>query len=148
MFYVNINIFGGSKIAKDTFLTPTQIKILELRSRGYTQSKIAGMLGTTRANISITERRAKENIERARKTLHVFEKIGAPLRIEILPGTDIFDVPKRVFAKASNYNLKVKEDSLSLIEKIKRHANEKLKGRNAIERFEIVILSDGRVVIG
>jgi hypothetical protein len=128
-------------------LTPSQIKVLELRTKGYTQKEVADILGTTRANISITERRAKENVEKARRTIEVFERIGAPLKVDIEAGKDLFDVPKEVFSKASKSGIKVKEDSLSLIEKIREEVDQKVRGRNIREKIEIVVLKDGRVMI-
>jgi|Deesub1362A_J573_1020465.scaffolds.fasta_scaffold02143_8 hypothetical protein len=131
----------------ETFLTPTQAKILELRAKGYTQAQVAEILGTTRANVSITESRARKNIQKAARTLALFNKIGAPLMIEVGKGEDIFNVPKRVFACATECGIKVKENTLSLIEKIEREAKGKLNGRVVREDIRITILKDGRVIV-
>ncbi|GBE54545.1 MAG TPA: Tfx family DNA-binding protein [Euryarchaeota archaeon] len=131
----------------NTFLTPMQIKILELRAKGHTQAAIAGMLGTTRANISITEKRARKNVEKANATLDLFRKIGSPKVIEIKDGEDIFNVPKEVFSCATICNIKVKENTLSLIDKIKRSVPDKIQGRVVKEKIEITILKDGGVII-
>ncbi|HEQ78542.1 MAG TPA: Tfx family DNA-binding protein [Euryarchaeota archaeon] len=131
----------------NTFLTPMQIKILELRAKGYTQAAIAGMMGTTRANISITEKRARKNVEKAKATLDLFRKIGSPMVVEIKDGEDIFNVPKEVFSCATRCNIKVKENTLSLIDKIKRRVPDKILGRVVKEKIEITILKDGGVII-
>jgi hypothetical protein len=131
----------------ETFLTPTQAKILELRAKGYTQAQVAQILGTTRANVSITESRARKNIQKAARTLELFNKIGAPLMIEVGRGEDIFNVPKKVFACATECGIKVKENTLSLIEKIEREAKRKLNGRVVREDIRITILKDGRVIV-
>ncbi|GCC11568.1 putative transcriptional regulator [archaeon] len=131
----------------NTFLTHMQIKILELRAKGYTQAAIAGMLGTTRANISITEKRARKNVEKAKATLDLFRKIGSPMVVEIKDGEDIFNVPKEVFSCATRCNIKVKENTLSLIDKIKRRVPDKILGRVVKEKIEITILKDGGVII-
>jgi len=131
----------------ETFLTPMQIKILELRAKGYTQAAIAEMLGTTRANISITEKRARKNVQKAKATLELFRKIGAPMVIEIKKGEDIFNVPREVFSCATSCNIKVKENTLSLIDKIKRRVPDKISGRVVQDNIEITILKDGGVLI-
>ncbi len=131
----------------NTFLTPMQVKILKLRAKGHTQAAIAGMLGTTRANISITEKRARKNVEKANATLDLFRKIGSPKVIEIKDGEDIFNVPKEVFSCATRCNIKVKENTLSLIDKIKRSVPDKIQGRVVKEKIEITILKDGGVII-
>ncbi|NOZ57978.1 MAG: Tfx family DNA-binding protein [Euryarchaeota archaeon] len=130
-----------------TFLTPAQARVLELRAKGYTQAQVAEILGTTRANVSITESRARKNIAKAARTLALFNKIGAPLMLEIGRGEDIFNVPKKVFACATECGIKVKENTLSLIEKIEREARRKLDGRVVREEIRITILKSGDVVI-
>ena len=130
-----------------TFLTPTQARILELRAKGYTQAQVAKILGTTRANVSITESRARKNIQKAARTLTLFNKIGAPLMVEVGRGEDIFNIPKKVFSCATECRIKVKENTLSLIEKIEREAKGKLDGRVVREGIRITILKDGRVIV-
>lgn len=132
---------------RDTFLTPMQVKVLELRARGYTQAAIAEGLGTSRANVSITEKRARKNIQKCKATLELFRKIGAPLVVEIGSGEDIFNVPREVFSSATNGNIKVKEDTFSLIDKIKTKVPEKVSGRVVKEEIKVTILQDGGVVI-
>ncbi len=131
----------------ETFLTPTQVKILELRAKGYTQAQVAEILGTTRANVSITESRARKNIAKAARTLELFKRIGAPLMVEVKRGEDVFNVPKKVFACATECGIKVKENSLSLIERIEREAKGKLSGRVVTQDIRITILKDGRVIV-
>ncbi len=131
----------------ETFLTPTQARILELRAKGYTQAQVAEILGTTRANVSITESRARKNIAKAARTLALFNKIGAPLMVEVNKGEDIFDVPRKVFACATECGIKVRENTLSLIEKIEREAKGKLNGRVVTQEIRITILKDGRVIV-
>lgn len=128
-------------------MTPTQIRILELRAQGLTQSRISEILGTTRANVCITEKRGMKNVMKARNTLGIYEKVIALGRIELAPGTDVFDAPKKVFDFATKYEIKVKENSISLVEKIQKQVNRKLKGRKIIEPLEITILKDGYVII-
>lgn len=132
---------------EETFLTPMQIKVLELRAKGYTQVAIAKMLGTSRANVCIAEKRARKNIEKARATLELFKRIGAPAVIEIEAGEDIFEVPKKVFTCATQCKVKVKENSLSLIEKVKNSVPEKISGRVVRESLSITILSDGSILV-
>ncbi len=132
---------------EETFLTPMQIKVLELRAKGYTQAAIAKMLGTSRANICVMEKRARKNIEKARATLELFRRIGAPAVIEVQAGEDIFEVPKKVFACATECRVKVRENTLSLIEKVKNTVPEKISGRVVRENLSITILRDGSIIV-
>jgi len=131
----------------ETFLTPMQIRILELRARGYTQAAIARELGSSRANISITEKRARENIRKSRATLEVFKKIGAPMVVEIGRGEDIFNVPREIFSCATECEIKVRENTLSVIDKIKERVPHKVSGRVIKEDIKVTILQDGGLII-
>ncbi len=71
----------------DSFLTEQQIRILRLRAQGgLKQSEIAELLGTSRANVSILERRALRKIEKARNTLLLWEQINSRLSVEVRKG--------------------------------------------------------------
>lgn len=128
----------------DSFLTPTQLRVLELRARGHTQEEVARLIGTTRANVSITEKRAKENIEKARNTLKAFEMLH-PVVLSIPPGTDLFQVPVLIFREADKHGIKVLYNTTSLIGLIRRRAESRITGNRVTDGFKILILRGGRV---
>ncbi|MDI3475183.1 MAG: HTH-type transcriptional regulator, fmd operon transcriptional regulator [Thermococcaceae archaeon] len=99
----------------DTFLTDQQIRVLRLRAKGLKQSEIAEILGTSRANVSILERRALEKIEKARKTLLLWEQINSKITVEVKAGEDIFQVPERLFKKADELGIKVPYSTAEII---------------------------------
>ncbi|WP_297499758.1 Tfx family DNA-binding protein [Thermococcus sp.] len=105
-----------------SFLTEQQIKILKLRARGLKQSEIAELLGTSRANISILERRALEKVEKARNTLLIWEQINSKISIEVRRGEDIFTVPERLFQKADEIGVKVPYSTAEIIAFLVEHA--------------------------
>ncbi|WP_175060198.1 Tfx family DNA-binding protein [Thermococcus sp. 2319x1] len=98
-----------------TFLTEQQIRILRLRAKGLKQSEIAEILGTSRANISILEKRALEKIEKARNTLLLWEHINSKVAVEVKKGEDIFRVPDRLFEKADEVGIKVPYTTAEII---------------------------------
>ncbi|USS41646.1 Tfx family DNA-binding protein [Thermococcus aggregans] len=98
-----------------TFLTEQQIRILRLRAKGLKQSEIAEILGTSRANISILEKRALEKIEKAKNTLLLWEQINSKVAIEVKKGDDIFMVPDRLFKKADEVGVKVPYTTAEII---------------------------------
>ncbi|KUH34845.1 transcriptional regulator [Thermococcus celericrescens] len=109
-------------MGKGSFLTEQQIKILRLRARGLKQSEIAEMLGTSRANISILERRALDKIEKARNTLLIWEQINSKISVEVRKGEDIFNVPERLFLKADELGVKVPYSTAEIIAFLVEHA--------------------------
>jgi len=105
-----------------SFLTEQQIKILRLRAKGLKQSEIAEMLGTSRANISILERRALEKIEKARNTLLLWEQINSRISLDVKAGEDIFTVPERLFRKADELGIKVPYSTAEIVAFLVEHA--------------------------
>ncbi|NJE62591.1 Tfx family DNA-binding protein [Thermococcus sp. 21S7] len=105
-----------------SFLTEQQIRILRLRARGLKQSEIAEMLGTSRANISILERRALEKIEKARNTILIWEQINSKISVEVKKGEDIFNVPEMLFQKADELKVKVPYSTAEVIAFLVEHA--------------------------
>ncbi|WP_099209149.1 Tfx family DNA-binding protein [Thermococcus henrietii] len=105
-----------------SFLTEQQIKILRLRARGLKQSEIAELLGTSRANVSILERRALEKIEKARNTLLIWEQINSKVSVDVRRGEDIFNVPERLFEKADKLGIKVPYSTAEIIAFLVEHA--------------------------
>lgn len=133
--------------AKDTFLTRAQLHVLELRAKGLSQTEVARKLKTSRANVCILERRAKENIKRARETLRLAAKIQAPVTVRIRPDEDIFIASKRLFKAADRAKIRVGMDSPKLIARIREGAEDKLRGRMAINQIELVLTVDGEVLV-
>lgn len=129
----------------DTFLTSKQLKVLELRGEGYTQEEIARLIGTSRVNITITEKRARDNIDKARKTLEAYEKLS-PISLEISKGMDIFEVPKRIFSEADKHGIKVLHNTPSLIGIMRRRRGDRIIGNKVTSHFKALILRSGKVI--
>lgn len=132
---------------RDTFLTESQARVLELRSKGLTQSDIANKLKTSRANICILERRAKENIAKAQRTLKFAAKLQAPVVLKVKPSDDILEVPKLLFKAADAAKIRVKLSTPHIIAIIQKATSGKLHGRTVTQQFDIVITSDGEIFI-
>lgn len=134
-------------MSKGTFLTEAQSRVLELRLRGLTQTEIAQMLRTSRANVCILERRARDNIARAERTLKLAAKFHAPVVLKVKRGDDILKVPKRLFKAADVAKIRVKLSTLDVISKIREGARDKLHGRSVIQSFDVVLTSEGELLI-
>ena len=135
-------------MVEDSFLTDMQIKVLKLRKKGLTQEEIAKMFGTSRANISMIEKRARENIKKAYNTIKIYNQIMAPLSIEIEEGIDVLKIPDIVFERADNEGIKVKYNTLELIEFIKEQASEFIEKRTVKKKFKIYVLENGELDVG
>lgn len=129
------------------FLTERQIQVLRLRRRGLSQEEVAALLGTSRANVSILERRAMQNIDRALETLKQWKMIQAPVAVRIPEGTDLFALPRIVFREADARGLKLPVNSIDILAELKEIAPH-LTRRRLIERsFDIYVTEDGEIYV-
>ncbi|MFV2040656.1 MAG: Tfx family DNA-binding protein [Candidatus Hydrothermarchaeales archaeon] len=102
-------------------LTPRQREILKHRMTGKTQREIAEILGTSRENITIAEKRAREKVKRALETIREYEKITAT-PIDISEITDPTKIPKIIFTHADKVGLKVAHSATDIIELVEAYA--------------------------
>ncbi len=130
-----------------SFLTKRQVMVLRLRQSGLTQEEIARRIKTTRANVSLIEKRARENIDRSRETLKEWESIVSPVRVAVKKGTDVIKIPELVFAEADKQGIHVKSNSLDLITRIKKDKGSVISNRTLDEDVEIDITDSGEVNI-
>jgi Tfx family DNA-binding protein len=91
----------------ETVLTTRQVEVLEQRSRGKTQQEVANELGTTDSNVSSIERAARENIEKARRTLELSRTIDASVRVRAAAGDPFETLIDRVYAEADAADISV-----------------------------------------
>lgn len=134
-------------MAYKSFLTKRQLAVLRLRQAGLTQEEIARRIKTTRANISLIEKRGRENVERSRETIREYNSVISPVRITIKKGMDVMDIPKIVFAEADKASIHVKCDSIGLITLIKKEKGGAITNRIVNEPFEIDIANSGEVAV-
>lgn len=125
-------------------LTRRQLEVLRLRGEGFTQEEIARKLRTTRENITITERRARENVQRARAAIEAFEMLD-PIRIKIPAGSDMFQLPRTIFAEADRHAIRVLHNTTSLIGVLRRRAANKITGNKVAKEFVVLLLRSGKV---
>jgi hypothetical protein len=131
--------------AESSVLTRRQAEVLALRERGLTQSAIGERLGTSRANVSAVERSARDNVAQARETVAFADALAAPVRVEIDPGADLYDVPGRVYDAADEAGVKVNHTAPNLMRLIGAGAGDAVEGQEVVEPLLVGVTSDGAV---
>ncbi len=132
---------------EENVLTRRQAQVLALRERDRSQQAIAGILGTTRANISSIEASARRNIERATETVAVAAALRAPVRVRIDPGTDLFDVPDALFRACDEAGTKVAHPSAEVVRALRRDAAAAIEDDRVVQPLLIGVDSDGSITI-
>ncbi|MDD1761059.1 MAG: Tfx family DNA-binding protein [Methanothrix sp.] len=130
-----------------SFLTDRQMQVLRLRAQGFSQPEVAKMMGTTRANISKLERRAHQNIIAARRTIHDWMKIQAPIITQIPAGTDVLRVPDMIFKEADLMSIHLLANSIDLIVRLKAKAPFLFMRQNLPKDVVIFITREGQILL-
>ncbi|UEC43845.1 MAG: Transcriptional regulator [Methanothrix sp.] len=138
---------GERSGGRDSLLTERQAAVLRLRKKGLSQQEVAEILGTTRSNVSILEKRALHNVSRARATLRDWTMIQAPVSIDIPAGTDIFEVPALLFSEADRSGTKLGIGSVDIIVQIKSKAPEALNKRVIVRNLAVAVTEDGLLLV-
>ncbi len=138
---------GEGPAAKEGLLTRRQVAVLKLRRQGLSQQEVAEILGTTRSNVSILEKRALQNVFRARATLREWTMIHAPISITVPAGTDLFDLPGLVFQEADRAGIKLEIGSVDIVVQIREKAPEALRKRVVVRDLEVAVTEDGLVLV-
>jgi HTH-type transcriptional regulator, fmd operon transcriptional regulator len=132
---------------RDSLLTDRQEKVLKLRLQGLYQMEVAGIMGTTRSNISILEKRAHQNIARAERTLQQWMMIRAPISLQAKAGIDVFDLPKMIFEAADQRSLRLPVTSMDIIVQLQRKAPRLFKKRALEQDARIFVTEEGEVLV-
>ncbi len=104
-------------------------------------------MGTTRQNIQVAEKRARNNIRLAEETLLLYTLISAPLKITVDEGTHLVDIPRIVIEKADEVGVKVKADFTLIYKLLHFKAQECISGPRLVKPILIVVTSRGDVEI-
>ncbi|KQC15478.1 MAG: Tfx family DNA-binding protein [Methanothrix sp.] len=137
----------GEQGTNPSLLTNRQASVLRLRRKGMSQQEVAEQLGTTRSNVSILEKRALQNVAKARATLKEWTMIQAPVSLTIPAGTDVFDVPYLIFSEADKARIKLDIGSVDIVVQIKNKTPEALKKRVIRRDLEVAVTEDGLFLV-
>jgi HTH-type transcriptional regulator, fmd operon transcriptional regulator len=96
-----------------------QWKILELRARGFTQSDIAKKFGTSRANISMIEFRAKKKLNKARETIKAYESLQFSHMASINKGTKLAEIPLMILHEGDKRHIHINSDIIEIVQLVK-----------------------------
>ncbi|WP_089786441.1 Tfx family DNA-binding protein [Natronobacterium haloterrestre] len=130
---------------ESSVLTYRQAQVLALRERDISQADIADELGTSRANVSSIEASARENLEKARETVAFAEALRAPVRVRVPEGTDLYDVPNRVYEACDEAGVKVDYTAPDLMKAVSDAAGAAITGREVSTPLIVGVTSDGMV---
>ena len=133
---------------KRGLLTGRQREVLRYRKQGLTQQQIADIINTSKANVCTIEKAAYENIEKAKETLEFIYTLDATHLCTIKTGTDLFYAASEIYDEAEKLHIKVRYDSITLINRLKKANPGKFKGRFVREDVDVYINEEGELCFG
>jgi hypothetical protein len=131
----------------DSLLTDRQLKVLQLRNDGRSQQEVADILGTTRSNISILEKRARQNIRRAEQTLKQWMMIRAPISLQVKEGTDVFEIPRMIFEAADQKSIELPVTSLDIVVQLRRKSPKLFRKRAVLKDVDVYVTGEGELLV-
>ncbi|MDK2974241.1 MAG: HTH-type transcriptional regulator, fmd operon transcriptional regulator [Methanofollis sp.] len=133
---------------KQGLLTDRQKEVLRYRKMGLTQQQVADIIGTSKANVCTIEKAAYENIERSKETLEYLYTLDSEHLCTIKAGTDLFDASSTVFDEAEKLGIKVKYNTIELINRIHDSNPDRFRARYVREDIEVYINKEGDLFFG
>lgn len=130
---------------KDGLLTERQRVILRHRRQGLSQQQIADIIGTSKANVCTIEKSALENVRRAHETLRFMHTLDAGFLCAISSGTDLLSVPELIFHEASNRGVKVRYDTIGLINRLRESIPQHVQARFVKDEIQVYLNDDGEI---
>jgi Tfx family DNA-binding protein len=130
---------------KDGLLTDRQKEVLRYRKQGLTQQQIADIISTSKANVCTIEKSAMENIRRARETIEFLYTLDATHLCTIKAGTDLIEVASGIYDEAEKLGIKVKYDTITLINKLRESSPERFRARYIRENIDVYINKEGEL---
>ncbi|MES3517484.1 MAG: Tfx family DNA-binding protein [Natronomonas sp.] len=129
----------------ENVLTRRQAEVLALREQDISQADIAAFLGTSRANVSSVEASARENVAKARETVDFAETLKAPVQLTVAGGTDLYDVPDRVYTACDEAGVKVTKTAPELMKLVGEAAGDAIVGREVKRDITVTVTNEGTV---
>ena len=130
---------------KDGNLTERQRVILRHRRQGLSQQQIADIIGTSKANVYTIEKSALENVRRAHETLQFMYTLDAGFLCVIPSGADLLIVPEMIFHEASGRGVKVRYDTIGLINRLCDSVPEHVRARLVKDEIQVYLNDDGEI---
>lgn len=130
------------------FLSEKQFKVLQLRiEKGLSQAEVANILGTTRENVAIIERRARRNVELAEQTLRAYRSLQCATRVRIEPGTHLVEVPGIIVKAGDSVGVKLRANFTRIYDEIRFKAGDCVSGSRVVKPFSVAILRSGDIEV-
>lgn len=129
------------------FFTKRQLEVLYLRSKGLSLREIAKIMGASHQNIAMIEKRALENISRAKTTLLIYELATSPVKVILREGTRHVDIPALIIDQADKAGVMIRGDIGLMLKTIWRYARDCIESRVVKKPILVLVNKAGELKV-
>ncbi len=129
--------------AKRSFLTGRQLEIFTLRSEGKSTTEISEIIGTTPQNVTILEKRARKNLEKAIETVNAVKDMKIVLNLKIPENTHILDAVMTIIREADRSQIRLKDNIIGILTRLKMSMDTDIRNGLIQRETTVMILHDG-----
>ncbi len=130
---------------KNTYITSRQLQIMKMRQQGSSTEEISKKIGTTRQNVTILEKRAHRNLDRAIRTLNAVRDMKISIDFEISQDTHMLDAVRLIVKNADTSGIRLNDNLIGIMTKFKVAMEKDLKGGVTQRPITVMMFQDGRV---
>lgn len=134
-----------SREIRDIYLTDRQLEIMKFRKDGLSTEKIAERIGTTRQNVTILEKRAHRNLDRAIRTLNAVRDLNISIDFEIPGQMHILDAVKEIVKRADESGIRLNDNLIGIMTRFKVSMEKDLKGGITRRAITVIMFQNGSV---
>lgn len=127
-------------------LTRRQEEILKLRSKGLSQTTVSKLLGTTRENVALIERRIRRRARRDLESLASYLKAVSIATVVLEKGFTVREAVDLVIREADKAGVKLKATTTELAETIKVLGSA-AENRTINKRLYVFIGREGELIV-
>jgi len=138
---------AGQKDHNISFLTERQKEIMRMRRKNLKKAEIAKILNITRQDVTILEKRAMINIEKAFNTIEMAYEEGLSVRVELRKDIQILDAIKEILATGDREKIKIKSSIPEIFTILKICHGSNIKNGIIQKGTEASILPDGSLKV-
>ena len=128
---------------KRTFLTGRQLEIFTLRSEGKSTTEISEIISTTPQNVTILEKRARKNLEKAIETVNAVKDLKIVLNLRIPENTHILDAVMTVIREADKSGIRLKDNVIGILTRLKISVDMDIQNGLIQREVAVMILHNG-----
>ena len=126
-------------------LSEVQYEVLAYRGKGLTQKETAGKIGTTRANVSMIELRARRKVDLAKDTIKAYRSTLNDHIVRVPKGTRFYDIPPTVLREGDKWGIHIQSNLVEIVRMVQAMKPSCLEGGKTTRTISFMFNPAGKL---